>query len=105
MKQLNIGIDIDGVIVDLGTAILPTLSEVCNRPISYQDLCSWDLGEALSIDEKTMEYTWMQILESSILRNAPPIDGAIQALSKLSKHEIWLIASFGDADINDVADR
>ena len=91
MKRLVVGLDIDGVIVDLGTAMLPLLSEVCARPVLYQDLCSWDFGEALNIDEKTMTYTWEQILNSALLRHAPPIKGAIEGLSALSKHEIWLV--------------
>ena len=88
-----IGVDIDGVIVDLGTAMLPLLSEVCARPVLIQDLCSWDLGKALNIDEKTMAYTWGQILNSDLLRHAPPIIGAIEGLSALSKHEIWIVTS------------
>ncbi len=48
MKRLVIGMDIDGVIVDFRSTILPMLSEVCARPILYQDLCSWDLGKSLN---------------------------------------------------------
>ena len=93
MKRLVIGMDIDGVIVDFGSAILPMLSEVCDRPVLYQDLCSWDLGQALKIDEKTMAHTWQQILGSDLLQHADPIKGAIEGLSTLSKHEIWLVTS------------
>jgi uncharacterized HAD superfamily protein len=93
MKRLIIGIDIDGVIVDFGSVILPILSEVCARPVCYQDLCSWDLSKALNIDKKTMTNTWEQILDSDLLRHAPPIKGAIEGLSALSKHEIWLVTS------------
>ncbi|MFC1965944.1 hypothetical protein ACFLWI_03240 [Chloroflexota bacterium] len=93
MKRLVIGIDIDGVIVDLGSAMLPLLSEVCARPVAYQDLCSWDLGEALSIDEETMSRTWKRLFDSDILRYAPPIKGAAGGISALSKHEIWLVTS------------
>ncbi|MFC1860150.1 hypothetical protein ACFLYC_01060 [Chloroflexota bacterium] len=93
MKRLAIGIDIDGVIVDLGTAMLPLLSEVCARPVLYQDLCSWDLGEALSIDEETMAHTWERLFNSDLLRHAPPIKGAVESISTLSKHEIWLVTS------------
>jgi len=64
LKRFVIGVDIDGVIVDLGTAMLPLLSEVCARPVAYQDLCAWDLGKALNIDDKTMVSTWDQILNS-----------------------------------------
>ena len=93
MKRLVIGIDIDGVIVDFGSVILPLLSEVCARPVMYQDLCSWDLSKALNIDEEIMANTWKQILDSDLLRHAPPIKGAIEGLSVLSKHEIWLVTS------------
>ena len=93
MKRLVVGLDIDGVIVDLGTAMLPLLSEVCARPVAYQDLCAWDLGEALSISQETMTRTWEQLFASDALRYAPPIDGAINGLSTLSKHEIWLVTS------------
>ena len=85
--------DIDGVIVDLGTAMLPLLSEVCARPVLYQDLSSWDLGKALNIDEETMAHTWEQLFDSDLLRHAPPIKDAVESISALSKHEIWLVTS------------
>ena len=91
MKRLVIGMDLDGVIVDYVTATLPLLSKVCNRPISYQDLRSRDLGEALNIDEKRVAYIWEQIIFTDLLRYAPPIKGAIPALSTLSGHDIWLV--------------
>ena len=93
MNRLIIGIDIDGVIVDIGNAMLPLLTKVCARPVAYKDLCSWDLGEALDIDEQTMNHVWKQLLDSDALRYAPPIDGAINSLSRLSEHEIWLVTS------------
>jgi len=93
MERLVIGIDIDGVIVDLGSAMLPLLTEVCARPVLYQDLCSWDLGEALSIDEETMSRTWERLFDSDAFRYALPIDGALNGLSALSEHEIWLVTS------------
>ena len=87
------GLDIDGVIVDLGTAMLPLLSEVCARPGGIQDLCSWDLGEALGIGHETMNRTWERFFDSDAFRYAPPIDGAINGLSALSEHEVWLVTS------------
>ena len=93
LKHLVIGIDIDGVIVDIGSAMLPLLSEVCARPVACQDLCSWDLGKALNIDEETMNRTWKRFFDSDAWRYAPPIDGAITGLSALSEQEIWLVTS------------
>ena len=85
--------DIDGVIVDIGTAMLPLLSEVCARPVEYRDLCSLDLGEALNIDEEIMNRIWKRFLDSDALRHALPIDGAINGLFALREHEIWLVTS------------
>ncbi|MFC1958401.1 hypothetical protein ACFLV6_00540 [Chloroflexota bacterium] len=69
------------------------LSEVCARPIAYKDLRSWDIGEALNIDEEVMKRIWKRLFDSDALRYAPPTNGAISGLSSLSKHEIWLITS------------
>ena len=90
---MKLGMDVDGVIVDLGVVMLPLLSEVCARPVAYQDLCSWDIGEALRLDEEAMDRTWKRLFDSDALRYAPPIDGAINGLSALSEHEIWLVTS------------
>ena len=85
--------DIDGVIVDYGHAILPLLSEVCHRPVSYQELRHWDLGKALDIEKEVIEDVWEQVLGSDILRHASPIRGAIAGLSTLSKHDIWIVTA------------
>ena len=93
MKRLVIGMDIDGVIVDFGRAVLPLLSEVCKRRVEYHDLCSWDLAEALDVDQETMSDTWKRILCSDLLKYAPPVAGAIEGLCAVSRHEIWLVTS------------
>ena len=36
----------------------PLLSEVCTKPVVYQDLCAWDLAEALrNVYTKDMSFT------------------------------------------------
>jgi uncharacterized HAD superfamily protein len=91
MKCLTIGVDIDGVIVDIAAAMLPLLSEICKRPVSYQDLCYWNLGEALNIDQETVAYIWEKTLGDGLLRQAPPIKGALEGMSMISGHNIWLV--------------
>jgi len=90
MKNLKIGIDIDGVIVDLVTAMLPLLSEICRRPVYHSDIYCFDIGKALKIEDK-MEDIWTEVYNGNILRVAPPIKDAIIGLNELSEHEIWLV--------------
>ena len=91
MRRLRIGIDIDGVIVDYVTASLPLLSEICGRPISYQEFYSRNVGEVLNIDKKEETYFWEQVFFTDLLRFAPPIEGAIEGLNLLYNHDVWLI--------------
>ena len=93
MKRLTIGIDIDGVIVDYATAMLPVVSDVCGRPVSVEDLRHWDLRKALDIDNDEHAYIWEQILETDLLRHARPIEGAISGLLELSRHDVWLVTA------------
>lgn len=93
LDKLTLGIDIDGVLVDYANMMLPLLSDVCRRPVSYPDLSCWDIGEALNISDETVEYIWQQVLGSDLLLNARPIDGAVTGMSELSRHEIWIITS------------
>jgi len=91
MNNLIIGLDIDGVIVDYAAVMLPLLSEVCRRPVSAQDIYTYDITECLNIDDETAAYVWQQTLGTDLLINAPPVDGAIEGLSALDGHEIWIV--------------
>jgi len=93
MKRLTIGVDIDGVIVDYAAVMLPVASEICGRPVTLQDLRSWDLMDALDINEEQFKRLWEATLGTDLLRYAPPIEGAIQGLSSLGKHEVWLVTA------------
>ena len=93
MKRLTIGLDIDGVIAEAVNAMLPVITEVCNRPLSPEDINRRDLGEALNIDEKSVRYIWEKTLETDLLRHASPIDGAVAGLSELGRHEIWIVTA------------
>ena len=93
MRCLAIGIDIDGVIVDYASAMLPVVSDVCGRPVSVEDLWHWDLRKALDIDDDGHAYIWKQTLETDLLRHARPIVGAISGLLELSRHDVWLVTA------------
>jgi uncharacterized HAD superfamily protein len=91
MKHMTIGLDIDGVIVDFVSSTLPLISEVCNRPVTYADVTHRDLTKFLNINEKKAAYIWEQIINTDLLQYSPPISGAIEGISALRQHEIWLV--------------
>jgi uncharacterized HAD superfamily protein len=93
MKRLVIGLDIDGVIVDAVSAMMPLLSEVCHRTVSHQDIYCRSFEEALNIDQESVRYVWEKILENNLLLNAPPINGALDGLAAFSRHEIWIVTA------------
>ena len=87
MKQLIIGLDIDGVIIDYIRSILPLLSEICQRQINYEDITHPSLTrllDILDIDEETTETIWKQILETDLLLKSPPVEGALEGLGLLT---------------------
>ena len=91
MERLTIGLDIDGVIIDYISAILPLLSEICNRPLIRDDITHTALTRILDIDEETSEQIWELILGTDLLQTSPPVKGAVEGVAALSRHEIWLI--------------
>lgn len=94
MKQLIIGLDIDGVIIDYIRSILPLLSEICKQQINYEDITHPSLTQLLNvldIDERTAETIWNQVLKTDFLLKSPPVEGAIEGLGLLTHHDIRLI--------------
>jgi len=89
-KILNIGIDIDGVIADLVSAMLPTLSEICGYSVTHADITEYDIGKALKI-EGQMAYIWKAVYNDAFLVNVPAIKGALDGLNRISNHTIILI--------------
>jgi uncharacterized HAD superfamily protein len=71
--------------------MLPLLSEVCNRSVSVAEICYWDLKDCLGIDEAAESYVWEKTLGTDLLLDAPAINGAIDGISRLDRHEIWIV--------------
>jgi uncharacterized HAD superfamily protein len=91
MDSLTIGVDIDGVIVDYAAVMLPLLSEICRRPVSAEDIYTYDIAECLDLDEEAAAHIWQQTLGTDLLVEAPPVPGAVEGLSALNGHEIWIV--------------
>ena len=89
-KILKIGIDIDGVIADLVSAMLPTLSEISGYSVTHADITEYDIGKALKI-EGQMACVWKAVYDDAFLINVPAIKGALDGLNRISNHTIILI--------------
>ena len=61
------------------------------RPVTAEDIYTYDITKCLNIDDKAAEYVWQQTLGTDLLINAPPVDGAVAGLSALDGHEIWIV--------------
>lgn len=90
IESLKIGIDVDGVIVNLVEAMRPLLSKVCGYTVTDDQIYCFDIGKALNIESK-MESIWNEVYNSDLLRGAPAIDGAIEGMSRIKEKYIWLI--------------
>lgn len=97
MKQgiirLKIGMDLDGVVVDLVEAMIPLLSAKANRQISKSDIVTFDIGQALSIETAEMDKIWRHVIQDGFYATAPAISGAIEGLYAIRHHEIWFVSS------------
>jgi uncharacterized HAD superfamily protein len=72
---------------------LPLLSEICRRPVALQDLHHYDFKKSLGFDEEKDNRFLEQVLRSELLLYAPPMPCAVESISELSRHEIWIITS------------
>ncbi len=83
MKQIRIGLDIDGTITHPETFI-PYLNEHFKKNLSLDDIVEYDLTRVLNISRKQFE-KWMNEYEASIYRRAQPAPYAAQILREWQK--------------------
>jgi uncharacterized HAD superfamily protein len=93
MDKLCIGLDIDGVIADAVSVMLPLLSEASQRPVTPRDICCRDFSASLGIDEAAARRVWEQTVNDGLLHRAAPIEGALEGLAALGRHEVWLVTA------------
>ena len=90
---MRIGLDLDGVVVDIIAPILPHLTDIVGRPVTTEDLTCFDLRECLNLNEAQMKRLRRLILWGELYSQAPPIDGAIEGIQRLANHEIWFVTA------------
>lgn len=87
---LKIGVDIDGVIADLVSAMLPLLSKACGYNVTHADITKYDIGKALNI-EKHMGGIWKAVYTDEFLIKVPLIDGSLNGLGSIPDQSIIFI--------------
>ncbi len=88
-----IAVDLDGVVVDLLSTMLPKLSELAGREITAEDISAFDIGEALGLTGAAMEEMWDWLEHERAYVRAPSVDGAIDGLQDLGRDAVWLVTS------------
>ena len=89
---MKIGLDIDGVIIDLVSVMLPYLSIECGYNVTHEDIRCYNIGEALGVETK-IAGIMEEVYKSENLKKAPPIEGAIEGINRLSKGSVYLITT------------
>ena len=90
MGILKIGLDVDGVIIDLVSVMLPYLSIECGYNVNHEDIHCYNIDEALGLQNKMVGII-EEVYKSKNLKQAPPIEGAIEGINRLSKGSVYLI--------------
>lgn len=82
--------DLDGVIADLVTEMLPLLSDLCGRPVHYSDIHDHDIPSALGLSISDTEL-YRMVEAQGAYANARPIAGAIEVLQGLPG--LWTVVT------------
>jgi uncharacterized HAD superfamily protein len=88
-----IAIDLDGVVVDLVSVMLPKLSELAGRTVTAEDIKVFEIGQALGLTRATMAELWDWLEREQAYAHAPPIEGAVQALHNLGRERVSFMTS------------
>ena len=93
---MKIGIDIDGVIADFVGSFLPKLNKICD--CNFHEIVSHNFRNNISVDINAYDSLWNEeVIEGKIYKILKPINGAIEALNRLSQnHVINIISSRGE---------
>ena len=93
MARGQVAVDLDGVVVDLVSAMLPKLSELAGRAVTHDDITVFDIGRALGLSDGAMTELWDWLEHERAYVSAPPIDGAVDALRVLGPDGVRLVTS------------
>lgn len=84
MAVLKLGVDLDGVVVDIVGAMLPHLSLVCGYEVTERDIGCYEFQTALGLDDSQMDRVWNLVEQERLYSRALPVDGAVTYLAELN---------------------
>ena len=73
--DLTVGVDLDGVVVDIVSAMLPKLTELRGRLTTAEDITVFDIGVALSLPQEAMDDLWQWLEIERVYSRAPAVVG------------------------------
>ncbi|MEA3507143.1 MAG: hypothetical protein U9R36_06625 [Elusimicrobiota bacterium] len=90
----NIGVDIDGVIVDTVEVYLQYIYKVTGRRFKQKDITEYFFEDCLAISREEVTKAVEMMFEEDIWDSIPFYDGALDALKKIgSEHNLYIITS------------
>jgi len=90
---MKIGIDLDGVVVDIMTPILKYYNEKYDVSFTYSDLFSHDLWNVFSITREESTSRVLEIMDGLEFDEIEARDGAIETLRKLSENNELVVVT------------
>jgi uncharacterized HAD superfamily protein len=80
--MVKLGIDLDGVVVDIVGQLLPYLSQICGRQISREEIQCYEFETALQMSHQQVAQMMDIVREQDLFNQAAPVDGSIACLRR-----------------------
>ncbi len=103
---MNIGIDIDDVLVDTSTYMLRHLNEIFGTGYKREQILAWHIEE-LFLEHGTREELFLKIRDYARTRGEEilPLAGAVEAVKVLSKDNLLIAITAREEDLKEMTIR
>lgn len=96
-KELNIGLDLDDVLIDFNTALCDFHNREYGTNLSRDDIKTWHLEKVWNCNLEEAIARIFDFYHSSELEEAKPVEGAVEVVSRLSKgNNLHIVTSRSD---------